>query len=95
MLVGHHTGARARSIAELPGLRQRVLDNIRPTERGASVSGPVRSMSENLAYNTSDQPLDLQVLRRTAETGRGGNGCRRFGHLRLFRKAWGTSCLSS
>ena len=66
-----------------------------PLGRGASVSGPVRSMSENLAYDTSDQPLDLQVLKRTAETGRGGNGCRRFGHWRLFRKAWGTSCLSS
>ena len=42
---------------------QGVLDNIRTTERGTSVSGPVRSVSEYFAYDTSDQPLGLQVLR--------------------------------
>ena len=63
VLVGHYTGACARSIAVLPGLRPRSSDNIRTTERGTSVSGPVRSVSEYFAYDTSDQPLGLQVLR--------------------------------
>ena len=33
-------------------------------ERGASISGPVRSVSESLAYDTSGQPLDLRPHRR-------------------------------
>ena len=66
-LVEYYTGVPAGILQNFLGFAQGNIGQVFVLlEKGATISEPVRRVSESLAYDTSGQPLDLRPHRRTS-----------------------------